>query len=386
MRILQISDVYFPRINGVSTSIQTFIEAFKKLGHEVTLIAPRYTEHDEENDNLIRIPSRPLPFDPEDRLFNRSYTRKLTKQLKQENFDIIHIETPFSAHFEGIRLAKELRLPVVETYHTHFEEYFYHYLPMLPKPLLRFTARQLNRWQCNSVNALIVPSLAMENILLKYGVDKPIEIIPTGLHPRYFRQGDGDLFRENHNIPLDRPMLVHVGRVAHEKNIDFLLHMLTELRKSVPEILLLIAGEGPALAHLKKLGTKLGVEYNLKFVGYLDRETELLDCYASGDIFVFASRTETQGLVLLEAMAQSVPVVSTAKLGTVDILGQQRGALIANEEVMDFSQKILQVLQNTGLRQRLINEARPYAETWSATEMARKALNFYEKTLEGFAD
>lgn len=382
MRILKISDVYFPRINGVSTSIQTFTEEFVHLGHEVTLIAPRYTEQDEEHEQLIRIPSRQLPFDPEDRLFNRSYVMSLAEQLKHQQFDIIHIETPFSAHFAGLKLAKELNIPTVETYHTHFEEYFYHYLPLLPKFVLKFIARKINRWQCNNVDSIIVPSQAMLDILNEYGVNKPIQIIPTGMHERFFRQGNGLSFRKQHNIPINRPVLVHIGRVAHEKNIDFLLHMTKELKNTVPDILLLIAGEGPALNYLKDLSERLGLQDNVMFFGYLDRDTELLDCYAAGDVFVFASRTETQGLVLLEAMAQSVPVVSTAKLGTIDILSPEKGAIISEEDIDEFSDKVSKVLFDNELQSKLQLEAKPYAESWSAKQMAIKALEFYQKTIE----
>ena len=382
MNILQISDVFYPRINGVSTSIQTFKEEFKKLGHEVSLIAPEYTENDEQNDQLIRIPSRSLIFDPEDRLFKRSYVKAITEQLREKQFDIIHIETPFSAHFEGLRLAKELKLPVVETYHTHFEEYFYHYFPFLPKAVLKYMSRLLNRWQCNSVDALIVPSNAMLEILNKYGVTKKIEIIPTGIHERYFQVGDGERFRKQKNISNDRPLLVHVGRVAHEKNIDFLIHLVDRLRLSIKDILLLVAGEGPALTHLKKLTGKLNLNGNVKFVGYLDRDTELQSCYAAADIFVFASRTETQGLVLLEAMAQSTPVVSTAKLGTVDILEAERGAIIADEDLNDFSEKVIRLFNDKDLYQRLKSDARPYANTWSASEMANRTIKFYQKVID----
>lgn len=381
MNILQISDVYFPRINGVSTSIQTFMEEFEKLGHDVTLIAPGYGLDDEQHDRLIRIPARPIPFDPEDRLFKRRYVCEMTETLRAKQFDIIHIETPFVAHYEGIRLAKALNLPTVETYHTHFEEYFYHYLPFLPKTVLKFMARQFNRAQCNAVDALVVPSQAMLDILNKYGVHKPIQIIPTGMDDHFFTPGDGVSFRDKHNIPQNQPVLMHVGRAAHEKNIDFLLHMVNAIRNHIPDVLLVIAGEGPALNHLKNLSRSLKLESHVRFVGYLDRKTELLDCYAAGDVFVFASRTETQGLVLLEAMAQNVPVVSTAKLGTVDILSPGKGCIVAEEEVQDFSDKVAKLLKDKSLYEKLKAETRPYAQSWSALEMAVRKIKFYEETI-----
>jgi glycosyltransferase involved in cell wall biosynthesis len=384
VNILKITDVYFPRINGVSTSIRTFRDEFIKLGHDVTLIAPEYTADDERHDNLHRIPSRALPLDPEDRLFSRRHVRRLTDQLKECDFDIIHIETPFFAHYEGVRLAEALGLPVIETYHTHFEEYFYHYLPLLPKAALKFAARQFNRRQCNSVDAIVVPSQAMMEVLDGYGAHKPRRIIPTGIDDHFFTPGDGRRFRLLNGIPEGRPVLMHVGRAAHEKNIDFLLHMLNLLRKQVPDVLLIIAGEGPALNHLKNLANTLKLDNNIRFVGYLDRKTTLLDCYAAGDVFVFASRTETQGLVLLEAMAQSTPVVSTARLGTVDILSPGKASIIAEEDIEDFSYKIQKLLGDTMLYQELKAQCLPYAHSWSAQEMAERKISYYRETMMHF--
>ena len=168
---------------------------------------------------------------------------------------------------------------------------------------MRAAARRFSRAQCNDLDAVVVPSRAMRDVLHDYGVHVPVEIIPTGIELERLSGGDGAAFRQRHGIAPQRPVLVHVGRVAYEKNIDFLLRMLTRVRAAIPGVLLVIAGEGPARGHLQRLASQLGLERNMLFLGYLDRRNALLDCYCAGDAFVFASRTETQGLVLLEAMA-----------------------------------------------------------------------------------
>lgn len=379
-----ISDVYFPRINGVSTSIQTFYKELTGLGHEVTLVAPAYGTDDGTHDWIYRIPSRSLPLDPEDRLMKRGYIGELHGTLKRSNYDIIHIQTPFVAHYAGVDLARRLNLPRVETYHTHFEEYFYHYLPWLPRSFMRFSARWFNRKQCNDVDGLIVPSRAMLEVLREYGINRPMEIIATGIDEKFFEPGDGAGFRAEHGIAQQRPVLVHVGRIAHEKNIDFLLHTLDVLRRRIPDILLIIAGEGPAEKHLRDLTSTLKLDNNVRFIGYLDRTSRLLDCYRAGDVFVFGSKTETQGLVLLEAMAQGVPLVSIAALGTTDILNAGRGALVAEECPEDFAGKVAQVLLNPGLRKLLSEDAREHARTWSAEEFALKTIGFYERAIHNY--
>jgi glycosyltransferase involved in cell wall biosynthesis len=377
MRILMISDVYFPRINGVSTSIATFRRELDALGHEVTLIAPSYPAPTPAERGIVRIPSRYLVFDPEDRMMRGRAVKRLLPQLAQQGYDLVHIQTPFFAHYLGLHLARRLGVPVVESYHTFFEEYLYHYFPLLPDGLMRRIARAFSRSQCNSVDGVIVPSRPMFEVLRGYGVETREEIIPTGLEMEDFRGGDGAAFRARLGIKPERPTLVHVGRIAHEKNIDFLLHVARRVRETIPDLAFIIAGEGPALSHLKRLARELRLQETCYFVGYLDRATELLDCYRAGDAFVFSSRTETQGLVLLESMALGVPVVSTAVMGTRDILEPGRGALVAEEDLEDFAEKLRRLLGDRALRQRLSTEARSYAQEWSAPALARRLVEFY---------
>lgn len=380
MRILMISDVYFPRINGVSTSIQIFMRELQQLDHEVTLIAPDYGQL-ESQANIIRIPSREIVFDPEDRLLKRGYVMALRQRLMQQNFDVIHIQTPFVAHYLGVALAREFGIPCVESYHTYFEEYLFHYVPFLPKNWLRFVARHFTRKQCNAVDAIIVPSTAMQQVLTNYGVHQPLHIIPTGMELDRFTGGDGERFRIQHGIVPERPVMVFIGRVAFEKNIEFLLDVVQATRQRLPDILLVIAGEGPALASLRRRAVSMQLQDNVLFVGYLSREAALLDCYVAGDIFVFASRTETQGLVLLEAMALGVPVVSTAMMGTRDILNANQGALVAEENIEQFAHAVVRVLTNPLLRERLRREAVAYVQEWTATEMAKRLVAFYVELL-----
>jgi len=381
LKILMISDVYFPRINGVSTSIQTFRRELKALGHEVVLIAPDYGETRSDDSDVIRIQSRYLVLDPEDRVMRAQRVRELVPALRERCFDLIHIQTPFVAHYAGMAIADRLGLPCVETYHTFFEEYLFHYVPFVPRGWMRALARRFSRTQCNGLDAVVVPSFPMQGVLREYGVTVPLEVIPTGLELQRFVGGDGQAFRRQHGIAFDRPTLVHIGRVAFEKNIDFLVRMLVHVRARIPQVLLVICGEGPSRTHLRQLVNRLGLTDNVSFVGYLDRTRGLLDCYCAGDAFVFASRTETQGLVLLEAMALGVPVVSTAVMGTRDILGPQRGALVAQENEVDFAAKAVQILRDTNLRQRLSVEARTYAQEWSAQQMTTRMLAFYQRVV-----
>ena len=324
MRVLMISDVYFPRVNGVSTSTATFMRELLDLGHQVRLLAPEYPQPWEDGLPVQRVPSRSVVVDKEDRMMRWRAAWEAGLAAGRE-CDVVHVQTPFVAHYLGRKLARRLGVPLVESYHTFFEEYLFHYLPGVPKGLMRYLARRFSRSQRREVDALVVPSGAMLEKLRGYGVSTRAEVIPTGLDMAKFRGGDGAAFRARLGLGADTPVLVHVGRIAHEKNIDFLVAAFSRVRETIPRAVLVIAGEGPALNHVKALVERLGLTPAVHFVGYLDRRNSLLDCYRAGDAFVFASRTETQGLVLLEAMALGVPVVSTAVMGTRDILAPGRG-------------------------------------------------------------
>jgi 1,2-diacylglycerol 3-alpha-glucosyltransferase len=381
MKILFISDVYFPRVNGVSTSIKTFVLQMQALGHEVHLIAPDYNTSTQEQEYWIkRVPARNIYFDPEDKLMKFGEAMKLLPSLIEEKYDLIHVHTPFVAHYLGLKLAKKLNVPLVETYHTFFEDYLHHYLPFIPQKIARGLAKLISKRQCNAVNAIVAPSQPMLDVLRGYGVKALAEVIPTGLQEHSFTPGDGKAFRQKYDIPLEAPVMLYVGRVAYEKNIDFLLGVTMVLSDARPDILLVVAGEGPAEASLHKLAKTLKIEKNIKFIGYLDRYTELNSCYQSADIFVFASKSETQGLVLLEAMAQGTPVVAIAELGTASILVEGQGALIAKENTLEFSEKVNQLLIYPEQRFELGKQAKAYvAEHWTASIQAERMVKFYTK-------
>lgn len=382
MKILFISDVYFPRVNGVSTSIRTFVGEMQAMGHEVHLIAPDYGSYTADERWIKRIPARNIFFDPEDKLMKYGAAVDRLVELRRENYDIIHVHTPFVAHYLGLKLAQLLDVPCVETYHTFFEDYLHHYLPVIPTGMAKGLARMISRRQCNSVAAIVAPSKPMLDVLRQYGVKTPGEVIPTGLRQHSFERADSAAFRAKYGIAHDRPVILFVGRVAHEKNIGFLMKMTVELRKQQPNILLVVAGEGPAEKHLHALAAELNLQENIRFIGYLDRNTELNACYRAADVFVFSSKTETQGLVLLEAMAQGVPVVALAELGTKSILIEGQGALIAQEDEAQFAQRVFTLLADDRKRKDLGDEARHYAQKrWSSRTQAERMLQFYQAVL-----
>jgi glycosyltransferase involved in cell wall biosynthesis len=387
MRVLMVSDVYFPRVNGVSTSIETFRRCLPRAGVEVALVAPRYAAESDDHE-VYRVAARPVPRDPEDRLMAWREARRIVLR-EAADCDLIHIQTPFVAHYAGLHAARRHGRPVLATYHTFFEEYLYHYAPLVPATWMKALARRFARAQCNALDALVVPSVAMRDRLLEYGVSRPMHVLPTGIPLDRFAPGDGTHdragFRAAQGIAPDRPVVLFVGRVAHEKNIAFLLEAIATARRDIPDLLFLITGEGPAESALKESAKALGLEESVRFLGYLDRRQALPDAYAAADAFVFASRTETQGLVLLEAMAMGLPVAALAAMGTRDILDAHRGCLVPNDDVADFAAALVRLLLNAELRRRLAAEARDYAMEWADERMAGRLADLYRSLVRGSA-
>ena len=387
MHVAMISDVYFPRINGVSTSIETFRNAFAPLGVRVSLVAPDY-DAQAVADGLPwvhRIPARRLPFDPEDRWMPYRHAGRRLHTLHQENpIDLVHVQTPFVAHYAGLKLARQHRIPVVTTYHTLFEEYLHHYVPLLPKRWMQALARHHSRKQCNDVDAVVVPSSAMQHRLLAYGVTAPMHVVPTGIPLEQFHTGDGATFRTRLGIGPEQPVALFVGRVAHEKNIGFLLEAMQHVLLLAPDAVLVIAGEGPARGDLERQAKAGTLNGHVRFVGYLDRVRELSDCYAAANVFAFASRTETQGLVLLEAMSMGLPVVALSAMGTSDILTRGKGCVVPSDSPTDFGRHIGALLRDPARRERLATEARQYAGEWSAIAMAMRLRSLYRTLLGRF--
>jgi glycosyltransferase involved in cell wall biosynthesis len=380
MRVLMVSDVYFPRVNGVSTSIETFRRTLAGQGVEVRLVVPRYGDEADEP-GIIRVAGRPVPRDPEDRLVGwRAMHRAVLEAAA--GCDVIHVQTPFIAHYAGLKAARQLGLPVLATYHTLFEEYVEYYAPFLPGNWLRGQARRLSRSQCNALDAVIVPSTAMRSRLESYGVNVPMHVLPTGIPLAQFAGGDGLVFRTRHDITPDRPVALFVGRVAHEKNIDFLFDALLHAQRQQPDILLVVAGEGPAMGELQSRVKELGLTEAVRFIGYLDRQRGLPDCYAAANVFAFASRTETQGLVLLEAMAAGLPVVALSKMGTADILDSGRGCFTPPDDPQAFGEVLGRILANPAAWGHLAGEARSLADEWSDVAMAARLAASYRQLVQ----
>lgn len=383
MKIALVTDTYFPRINGVSTSTQIFGEEFAKLGHEVHVYAPSFPNQIDENDHLkvFRFPSMYLFFDPEDRLAKPWEDRKLVRQFMDAKYDIVHTQTPFTLGGPAVKWARKSGAKVVHTYHTLFAAYVEHYLWFLPKALSVWYAKNASRRYCNSCDLVITPSTEMRNVLLSYKVSKPVEVIPTGIRLNRFAGKDGERFRKMKGYGPEDRVVLFMGRVAEEKNIDFLMRVVHRLKPRIPNLQFLIAGEGAAKKGLEKMADDMGMEGYVHFAGYLSKE-DWRDCYAGADLFVFASVTETQGLVVTEAMAAGTPVVAVGEMGIKDVMASGRGGLVTRLDEEEFTEAVYRMLADKALYAQKESETLSEAEKWSSGAMARRMLEAYQNLLK----
>ncbi len=383
MKIALVTDTYFPRINGVSTSTQIFAEEFVKLGHEVHIYAPAFPNNIDETNGLkiYRFPSFYLFFDPEDRLGMPWKDKKLVQQFIDNKYDIVHTQTPFTIGGPAVKWARKSGAKVVHTYHTLFAAYVEHYLWFMPKALSVWYAKSASRRYCNACDLLITPSTEMRNVLLSYNVTKPVEVIPTGIRLDRFKDRDGERFRKMKGYKPEDQVVLFMGRVAEEKNIDFLMRVVHRLKPRVPNLQFLIAGEGAAKKHLEKMALDMGMNDYVHFAGYLSKE-DWRDCYDGSDLFVFASITETQGLVVTEAMAAETPVVAVAEMGIKDVMASGRGGLTTKLDMDEFTEAVFRMLTDKALYAQKKSETLAEADKWSSTSMAKRMIEAYEKILK----
>ncbi|HLI97664.1 MAG TPA: glycosyltransferase [Candidatus Baltobacteraceae bacterium] len=304
MRVGFFTEVYHPVVNGIVASIDGLACGLRALGHQVYCFAPRVPGYEERDEPVFRMPSLPLPVPAPYRLTLPVVSRR-NRHAIINRLDILHAHSPFVTGWMAVRYARRLRIPLVYTYHTQLEEYA-HYVPFEPHATRR-AASTLTRSFANLTDAVIVPTASMRDHLVDLGVTVRVEIIPSGIDLTRFSSGTrNSQLRASLGVRDGERMLLFVSRLAREKNVDLLIDAMRAC--SVPARLI-IAGDGPERAALEARAAEHRVADRIRFLGPVER-AELPDLYASADAFVFPSVTETQGLVLVEALAAGAWVVA----------------------------------------------------------------------------
>jgi len=372
------SDSYKPYTSGVVTSIVSFKEELTRLGHEVFIFAPSYPQETEE-ENVFRFFSFPAPTKKDFALALPVYPG-MNLLLKRLDLDIIHVHSPFTMGRVGYHYARKFGIPLVFTFHTRYDQYV-HYVP-LPQSIVRDITIRYARSFCNNCDQIIVPTKEIERIVEGFNVKTPISVIPTGVQLNKFISGDKNWLRKRYNIPPENRILLFVGRLCREKNLFFLLESFKLVKEKNPRVSLVLTAGGPLEEELKAFAAELGLDLDREviFTGALPFE-QLKNVYHSADLFVFASLTETQGLVLLEAMASGLPVVAVRASGVQDMVDHGVDGLLCPEDKKELSDNIIKVLQDRILYNYFKTNALCKARLLSSQNMALKLQGVYEELI-----
>lgn len=376
MNVGMMTDTYIPQINGVATSVHLFKSYLESMGDKVYVFAPTVPS---EEPHTFKVNGLKFFFEPQHK-FAIPLSQKILKISSKINLDILHSHAPFSMGFQAIRLSEKIGIPHVHTYHTLLTQYR-HYLPMPLRPTEN-AVKEFSMWFCNMADTVIAPTQKIKEELEDYGVKIPIYVLPTGIDVKNFQRNLKYSIREKHGIPLTDKIVLFVGRIAKEKNIFFLLDAFLELHKRIKNVTLIIVGDGPEKFDLFHKANHMGIRDKIVFTGYVPRE-EIVEYYRQSDLFAFASVTETQGLVVLEALASGLPVVAVAKEGIADVLVNGKGCLLIDEPALDsFVDNMEKILKNEILRMKFSDEGINYVnQYWSMDTMAIKLREIYQETL-----
>lgn len=375
MTIGVFSECYEPILNGVVVSINTFAAELERRGHRVVIFAPAYPGHQDTGPRTVyRFPSF--------RFFtNREYPVAFPfprlPVAEKLGLDLVHVQHLFTMGRLGVRVGRRLGVPVVYTFHTLLTEYT-HYVPFFQGILKRAIVRTIRRF-CNRVDHVIAPTGIIRDLLRDYGVDTPITPIPTGIALPPPRRSGREWLRQELGVPEELPILVFAGRLAPEKKVDFLIRAFRQVLQKVDAALIFLGG-GPWTEQMRALAEEQGVSSRVFLLGYRPRE-QMADYYSASDLFVFPSTTETQGVVLVEAMACGLPAVAVRAFGPADVMEDGKEGFLVPFDEEAFAERCVELVADPGLRATMATAARTRAQDFSPERTADRLLEVYDSLL-----
>lgn len=379
MNILMITNTFTPHRGGVARSIEAFTAEYRKRGHRVLVIAPEFENMPRDERDVVRVPAI-QHFNGSDFSVVLPIPGFLHSAIEEFRPDIVHSHHPFLLGATAIRIASSHLLPLVFTHHTMYEHYT-HYVPGDSPAMKRFVVDLATNY-ANLCHQVLAPSESTATVLRARGVTAPIEVVPTGVSLDLWHGADGAACRKAAGIPRDAFVVGHVGRLAPEKNLAFLAKAVACFLAACDRAHFLVAGSGDGGRDIRRILGSAGFRQRLHCLGLLSHGA-LADAYGAMDVFAFASKSETQGMVLTEAMAAGVPVVALDAPGVREVVREnENGRLLPIEDAVEFASALAAIEGTTSAeRQRLVAGARATSERFSIGRTAEKALAIYERLL-----
>ncbi len=380
MNILMFTNTFTPHVGGVAQSVDRLVSELKKRGCRVVVIAPEFEGTPEHEVGVIRVPAI-QHFNGSD--FSLSFPVLSVQSLLPDDFvpNVIHTHHPFLLGDTALRYSATIGCPLIFTYHTMYEQYT-HYVPV-DHPAMKDFVIELSTGFANMCHGIVAPSESIQKILQERDVETSIEVIPTGVDLGRFSSGDGDKWRSRFNIPNDAWVIGHLGRLAPEKNLEFLTRSIGKYLLENTNSHYLVVGSGPSKYSIKEIMQRYGVAERVHFTGAL-QDQDVVDAYHSMDVFAFASKSETQGMVLAETMAAGLPVVALDAPGAREIVKDKRnGRLLIDESTSTFSKALMWIYTHSdNCKQQLDTEIRKTAKELSLSNCTEKWLSLYTKHIK----
>jgi len=381
MKIAIFTNNYLPNIYGVTTSIESFRREFEKRGHQVYIFAPKNKDYRDENKNVSRYPSVdidykihfPLPI---------PHSVEIEKKLKDLEIDIIHSQHPNLLGSVARRWAEKKNVPLVFTWHTIYDQYT-HYAPLVPQKISSRWVINNSVHYANQADAVIIPTNSVKKIIKNWGVENPkIYSVATGVDEDNFQNPNGNLIREKLKISKDKKIILSISRLTEEKNVIFLLKEIGKVLEKNQGWVFVMAGEGYLMDELKKIAKEMKLEERIYFPGLVEKD-DIKNYMDAADVFVYASKSETQGTIITEAMYMGLPIVAIKSLGIGDLIEDGKNGLLADEDENNFSEKTEEILADEKLRRKIGENAGMTArEKFISPVCAKKMLEVYESLLK----
>ncbi len=350
MRIGFFADTYYPQKNGVATGVGFLNSILRKHGDRVIVAAPKIKGYQDLEPNILRIPSSKLwPTLPDSVRLPLPLPFSVWQQIYKEDYDIIHAHGNGLFSLIGLIIAKRKKIPFVLTFHTLFNKYT-HYI-LSGKLITPKIVDQGLKFFGNLCDGVIVPSEKMKQELIRIGIKKPITLIPNFIDTSKFTPGKSNFLHSLFGIPKNRQILLSVGRLAKEKNFEFIISFFAKIVKDFKHVQLVIVGEGPEKQNLINLIKEKKLQEYVTLTDGISID-QMPQVYQDADIFVFTSTTETQGLVTLEAAAAGLPLVLVTDEAYKDVIEDGINGYVLPAEENVFTQKIIFLLQNPSLQKK----------------------------------
>lgn len=380
MKIGIFTNNYLPNPYGVSGSVESFRSMLERLGHEVFIFAPQWKGYQDKNPHVFRYPA----FETNVKIkfpIAIPYSSKMNKILENLDLDIIHSQHPNLLGSAASRWARKKNIPLVFTWHTLYDQYA-HFAPFIPKQLAVWFAIRNARNYANRCDQIVVPTLSVEEIIKKWGVtNENIIAIPTGVEEDQFANPDRAAIRKKYGIKNDEILLFVVTRLTAEKNMEFLTDTALDILKKNSDVKMMIGGDGNLKDILEQKSLQAGMKDRVIFAGIVS-DSEKKNYYAAGDIFVYASKSETQGMVLTEAMYSGKPIVAVRSTGVKDIVENNSTGFLVSENMEEFGNAVQKLINDEDMRKRFGEEAKRIAiEKYTSKVCAEKMLKIYEDAI-----